>query len=97
MSEAEWLRFCVIAQSVLRPWELAYIDYQEGRISPQFWESQHQAILFYCARTGFRRFFNQFRMSYYADFRDYLEELIRSIDVDRPEVPDLLDASTRYG
>ena len=80
LSDREWQRFVLVLQSVFRPVELAYIDYQEGRISPELWEAQHQTIVFWCARPGYRRFLGEYGQTFYPDFVRYIEDTIGALD-----------------
>ena len=65
LSEAEWRRFILVAQSVGRPLELAYIDYQEGRITPELWEAQRQTLLYWCSTPGYQKFLSQYGQTFY--------------------------------
>ena len=80
LSDSEWRRFFLVAQSILRTFELAFIDYEEGRITVDFWKPQEQTILFWCAQPGFRELLNIAGSTFYPNFTSYLEELAQSID-----------------
>jgi len=92
LSDLEWRRFLLVAQSILRTFELAFIDFEEGRITADFWKPQEHTLLYWCAQPGFRKVLSRFRGTLYPGFTCYLERLVLSIDADDAEMkpPDLL-------
>ena len=76
LSEDELQRFVLIVAGIIRPVELAFIDYQEGRMSSALWESQKQTVLFWFSQPGFDVFLEKYGQTLYPEFVTYIHKVV---------------------
>jgi len=76
----EWLRFFLICGSIVRPIELAYMDYAAGCMDEALWAGQDQTIIFWFSKPGVKRWLDQYGQTLYPEFRDYAHMLIKQIE-----------------
>jgi len=76
----EWLRFFLICGSIVRPIELAYLDYAAGLMDDDLWAGQEQTVIFWFSKPGVKHWLEQYGQTLYPEFRDYTHTLIRKIE-----------------
>ena len=76
LDEAEWKRYFLLLGSMLRPIEIAFLDYQAGRMSEDLWQAQDGAVSFWARGPGFRRFFAQYGQTFHPEFQAYVRTAI---------------------
>lgn len=76
----EWLRFFLICGSIVRPIELAYLDYAAGCMDDDLWAGQEQTVIFWFSKPGVKRWLEQYGQTLYPEFRDYARTLIHKIE-----------------
>ena len=79
----EWLRFFLVCGSIIRPIELAYLDYEAGRMEKELWKGQEQTIVFWFTKPGVKRWLEQYGQTLYPNFTSYVNALIREVEAQR--------------
>ena len=71
LSEEEWARFVFICAAAIHPYEQAFLDYRDGRMSEEIWQSQRAWI----DRTapGLQRYFERDEALLNPSFVAYLK------------------------
>ena len=77
LDEDEWKRYFLLLGSMLRPIEIAFLDYQAGRMSDDLWQAQDGAVTFWARGPGFQRFFEQYGQTFHPKFQMYVRTLIK--------------------
>ena len=97
LDQEEWLRFFLICGSIVRPIELAYMDYEADCMDESLWIGQKQTIIFWFSKPGVKRWLDQYGQTLYPGFRNYVSSIVREIEgnativenYDRPDTSSL--------
>jgi hypothetical protein len=74
LSNEEKQRYILLMGGVVRPLELAYIDYQAGRMSEALWKPQLETMIYWFAQPGFKMFIKEYGQTLYPDFVSHIQE-----------------------
>ena len=80
LTPEEWLRFFLICSSIVRPIELAYMDYESEVMNENIWHGQKQTILFWFTKPGVKRWLDNYGQTLYPEFRQYVAELMAPLE-----------------
>ena len=76
LSADEWQRFYFIVNAIIRPIELGYLDYVEGRMSEEMWFGQDASIKYWMVQPGFQKWLSEFGQTMNSLFREYLAGVV---------------------
>ena len=76
LSSKEWQRFLFIVGAVIRPIELGFQDYVDGRMSEDLWAGQRNTLKYWFSRPGFYRWLNEYGHTSQPSFVGYIRELL---------------------
>ena len=72
LTKAEWRRFSFLAGGMIRPVELAYLDYRDGRMEEKLWTSQLGFLRSWLTMPGAQRWLPGMEAGMHEDFFDFL-------------------------
>lgn len=75
LTEAEWQRFVSLASTLIRRFELLFLDHEVGVLGSDLWEAQASNIRTWMARPGAARWFSQLGQHVHPDFRSFVTTL----------------------
>lgn len=76
LDHIEWQRFFLICASIVRPIELAFMDYEAGRMRDGLWQGQKSTLEFWFAKPGIQRWLAEYGQTLYPNFQNYLQEIV---------------------
>ena len=76
LDEIEWQRFLLMCASIIRPMELAFLDYEAGRMHDGLWLGQKSTLEFWFAKPGIQRWLTDYGQTLYPNFQTYLQEIV---------------------
>ena len=76
LSKKEWERFLLIVGAVIRPLELGYQDYTDGRMSEDLWAGQRNTLVYWFSRPGFAKWLEVYGHTSQPNFVSYISELV---------------------
>lgn len=79
LSEAEWQRFVSLASTLIRRFELLYLDHRDGALPDDVWRAQETNIRTWMARPGAQRWFQSFGPHVHPGFRALVSGLPPSV------------------
>jgi len=74
LSEEEKQRYILLLGGVVRPIELAFVDYNEGRMSDALWQPQLETMVYWFKQPGFQMFLNEYGQTLYPEFVDHIRQ-----------------------
>ena len=74
LSPKDWQRFMLATASAVRAIEMAFMDWEEGRMSHELWSAQHQSLIFWFKQAGLRKFLDEYGATFYPPFTKYIRE-----------------------
>ena len=80
LSEEEWRRFVSLASTLIRRFELLYLDHLDGSLPGDIWAAQQTNIVTWLARPGARRWFESFGAHVHPGFRRLVSSLPKEAD-----------------
>lgn len=86
LSEEEWQRFVSLASTLIRRFELLYLDHRSEALSDQLWSSQANNVRTWMVTPGVQRWMHQFGSHVHPGFREFLGRLSRETPL--PADPD---------
>lgn len=75
LSEAEWRRFVSLASTLVRRFELLYLDHVEGVLPSEVWATQQTNIATWLVKPGAQRWFESFGSHVHPGFRTLVSDL----------------------
>lgn len=75
LSDTEWQRYVSLASTLIRKFELLYLDYQSGALSQDLWEAQASNIRTWMVRPGAFRWFSELGSHVHPEFRSFVATL----------------------
>ena len=69
LDEEEWRRFVSLASTLVRRFELLYLDHLDGTLPAEIWAAQEANIVTWMARPGAQRWFESFGAHVHPGFR----------------------------
>ena len=69
LTDAEWRRFVSLASTLIRRFELLYLDHREGSLPDQIWEAQETNIRTWMTKPGAQMWFQSFGGHVHPEFR----------------------------
>ncbi len=75
LSEDEWRRFVSLASTLIRRFELLYLDHLDGSLSDEIWASQSSNIATWMGTPGSRRWFDALGKHVHPGFREMVSNL----------------------
>ncbi len=81
LTDEEWQRFLFIVGAAIRPIELGYQDYVDGRMSEELWEGQRNTLVYWFSRPGFYKWLEVYGHTSQPSFISYIQNLILEEDV----------------
>ena len=76
LSDAEWRRFVSLASTLIRRFELLYLDHATGTLSDEVWEAQANNIRTWMVRPGAQRWLEAFGSHVHPGFRRLVAGLL---------------------
>ena len=76
LTSEEWQRFFFLVSSSIRPIELAFFDYEEGRMAEEMWIGQTHTLIYWFSRPGWQRWLNEYGQTLNPAFRNCIEKII---------------------
>ena len=84
LSDEEWRRFVSLASTLIRRFELLYLDHKNGTLPKEVWVAQANNIRTWMATPGAIKWFESLGAHVHAGFRDF----VSSLPSDPPNLPD---------
>ena len=78
LSQEEWQRYILLVASTLRSIEIAFLDHDSGRMSPELWHAQHESVFYWARTPGFQKAFDAYGQTFHPKFRNHLTSLIEN-------------------
>ncbi|MGI9628263.1 MAG: hypothetical protein ACR2QM_15625 [Longimicrobiales bacterium] len=75
LTEDEWHRFVSLASTLIRRFELLYLDHLGGALSDEIWTAQVQNIRTWMSSAGAKRWFDSLGAHVHVGFRELVTEL----------------------
>ncbi len=75
LSGVEWQRFVSLASTLIRKFELLYLDYSSGSLSDDIWEAQVNNIQTWMTKPGVVRWFDELGSHVHPSFRRFVATL----------------------
>ena len=75
LTEDEWQRFVSLASTLIRRFELLYLDHRSGALPDEVWSAQADNIRTWMARPGAQRWFDSFGDHVHPGFRGLVSSL----------------------
>ena len=75
LTDAEWQRYVSLASTLIRRFELLYLDYESGALNADLWEAQASNIRTWMARPGAIRWFSELGGHVHPAFRRFVTAL----------------------
>ena len=85
LTEEEWQRFVSLASTLIRRFELLYLDHLSGALPEEVWRPQADNIRTWMAKPGAKRWFDSFGAHVHPGFRTLVSSLPAEPDGPRPE------------
>ncbi len=82
LSEQEKQRYILMMAAGIRPVELAFIDFQEGRMNEAMWQPQLETAVFWFSQPGFDMFLEVYGHTVYSEFVDHVKQEIKKRSAD---------------
>jgi len=79
LCDSEWGRFFLIVSLTLRPIELAFLDYVDGRISTEMWQGQENTIKYWIHSPGFQRWLQDYGETLDPKFIEHIEKVVQDV------------------
>lgn len=78
LTDAEWRRFVSLASTLIRRFELLYLDHRGGALPDAIWSAQEANLRTWMARPGAQRWFESFGAHVHPGFRALVSALPRA-------------------
>lgn len=75
LTEDEWRRFVSLASTLIRRFELLYLDHRDGALPDEIWSAQETNIRTWMTKPGARRWFQAFGAHVHPDFLHVVSSL----------------------
>lgn len=75
LSAEEWHRFVSVASTLIRKFELLYLDHVDGTLSDDIWEAQANNIRTWMVKPGVVRWFEELGPHVHPSFRTFVTAL----------------------
>jgi len=75
LSDPEWRRFVSLASTLIRKFELLYLDHANGTLADDVWETQANNIRTWMTKPGVTRWFDELGAHVHPSFRRFVTTL----------------------
>ena len=75
LSEEEWRRFVSLGSTLIRRFELLYLDHRSGALTDELWHAQAENIRRWMVTPGAQRWFDELGGHVHPDFLRFVERL----------------------
>jgi hypothetical protein len=74
LDEAEWTRVSFMLEHLLRGQEVMQLQYLDGLVSREYWETAEANINRFCASPGFKKYWEMQSMTYTISFQELIDK-----------------------